>query len=815
MSKENRRRPSPPDVEAQLQRGLALHQQGRLADAERIYAEVVRREPNHFGALNLLGAIACQNRNYEQAVQVIAKALSINPNDASACSNLGVALKALKHLEQALVSYDKAIMLKPDYARAYFNRGIVLKELRRLEDAVISYDKAIALKPDFEAYYNRGNALKELKRVDEALGSYDKAIALMPDYAEAYSNRGNALKELNRFEEALVSYDRAIALRPDYSEAYSNRGVTLYELRRFEEALLSYDRSIGLKPDFGEAYYNRGIALKELRRFEETLLSYDKAIALRPDYAEAYSNRGVTLYELARFEEALASYDKAIALNPNFAEGYSNRGNALKELKRFEEALLSYDKAIALKPDYAEAYSNRGIALHELKRSEEALLSYDKAIALKPDYAEAHSNRGIALKELDRLEEALASCEETIALRPDFGEAYNNMGKVLKELGRLNESRAAFVRAVDIDPMKTSAYFELANSKRFASGDPHLAAMEKLLADPGRLSENGRVELNFALGKAYADLKDHRRSFMHLLAANAGKRATISYDEKAVLAMFDRIETTFTRELIAAQSGSGDPSQRPIFVLGMPRSGTTLVEQILASHPMVHGAGELETLSEIIALAFRGSGGTTLPYPEAVSALDPSFLTNIGARYLAAVNERAPKGERVTDKMPSNYYFGGLIHLALPNAKIIHTIRDPLDTCVSCFSKLFTFGQNHTYDLGELGRYYKRYERLMAHWRDILPPERILDVRYEDVVEDLETQVRRILSYCGLPWDDRCLSFHETDRPVRTASATQVRQPIYSSAVGRWRGYEEFVGPLLTALGMVSPAVPCASNKPT
>jgi sulfotransferase family protein len=213
---------------------------------------------------------------------------------------------------------------------------------------------------------------------------------------------------------------------------------------------------------------------------------------------------------------------------------------------------------------------------------------------------------------------------------------------------------------------------------------------------------------------------------------------------------------------------------------------------------------EAELLGRVVEIGDRGPDGNTLPYPEFVPSLDPAALRAIGARYVALVRELASKagdsGERVTDKMPSNYYFVGLIHLALPNARIIHTIRDPVDTCISCFSKLFTAEQNHTYDLGELGRYYRRYERLMAHWRHVLPEGSILDVRYEDVVADLDGQARRIIDYCGLPWDDRCLAFHQTDRPVRTASATQVRQPIYNSAVGRWKVYEEYLEPLLEEL---------------
>ena len=275
-------------LQTKFNQGVALHQQGKLAEAERIYGEVLRQQPNHFGALHLLGVIAFQAQRTERAVELIRKAIGLNAKVGAAHNNLGAALRDLKRPEDALVSCDKAIALNPDYAEAYNNRGNALTDLKRLEDALASYDQAIALKPDnADAYSNRGNVLKDLKRPEDALVSYDRAIALKPDYAEAYSNRGNVLQDLKRHADALVSCDRAIALKPNFAEAYHNRGNALKDLKRHADALVSYDRAIALKPDYAEAYGNRGTALTDLKRPVDALASYDKAIALKPDLAEA------------------------------------------------------------------------------------------------------------------------------------------------------------------------------------------------------------------------------------------------------------------------------------------------------------------------------------------------------------------------------------------------------------------------------------------------------------------------------------------------------------------------------------------------
>ncbi len=683
-------------------------------------------------------------------------------------------------------------------------QALMLAEQKRrhgfLADADELCRRVLAAEPNnADAAHMLGIIAHQSGKLSEAIEHVRRAATLAPDQALYHANLGEMCRLAGRTDEAIAAGRRAIALNPQHAGALSNVGIALFDQGKFEEALEHYDRAVAIEPGFVQAHSNRGNALQRLKRFAEAEHCYRRAIELEPKFADAYNNLGTCLRELKRSEEAETVYRKALELLPNNPETLDNLALAVKDLERLDEAAEIFRRALAIEQRSDKIHLHYGTVLLDQGKTDEAAAATERALALNPDSHDAINVMGRVAFERGELEAALAHYRRALSLKPDLADAYNNMGNVLKELGQLDEAQQTYLKALALDPKVTGVYVNLADSKKFAPGDPHLAAMEALAAQADGLSKTDRMQLDFALGKAYADLKDHRGSFEHLLKGSAAKRQTIQYDEPATLALFDRLEQVFTPELIRAKSGGGDFSQVPIFVLGMPRSGTTLVEQILASHQKVHGAGELKTLNDVV-LTVRGPDGTPLPYPEFVPSLDPAALKAIGARYVALLRELAPHGERVTDKMPSNYYFVGLIHLALPNAKIIHTIRDPVDTCISCFSKLFTAEQNHTYDLGELGRYYRRYERLMAHWRRVLPAGSILDVRYEDVVADLEGQARRIIAHCALPWDERCLAFHETNRPVRTASATQVRQPIYNSAIGRWRVYEEFLGPLLKEL---------------
>ncbi len=379
-------------------------------------------------------------------------------------------------------------------------------------------------------------------------------------------------------------------------------------------------------------------------------------------------------------------------------------------------------------------------------------------------------------------------------------EAHNSLGLVLRAVGKLSEGRTAVEEAIRLVPSSAKFRRHLSEMIKFRDGDNHLMEMERLLSKADKLAPGERTDLHFALGKAYDDLGRHADAARQWLQGNSLKRREFEYDAAAVDEVFERIRNVFSRDWLETRQGVGHPSPIPVFVIGMPRSGTTLVEQILASHPQVFGNGETKYFADAIS---KTEDARDALYPDVASTMTGSDFADLGGRYLTESLPLARPGAlRVTDKMPSNFLFAGLIHLSLPNAPIIHTVRNPVDTCLSCFSKLFTGELNYTYDLAELGRYYRQYQLLMAHWKSVLPPGRILDVCYEDLVEDVEGNARRIVAHCGLDWDPRCLSFQENDRPVRTASATQVRQPVYKSAVGRWRPYRDFLAPLLQELGV-------------
>jgi tetratricopeptide (TPR) repeat protein len=680
-----------------------------------------------------------------------------------------------------------------------FEQALRLHQDGCLTDAERWCRRAIEAHPlHFDSHHLLGLICSQQGDHEAAVHHLDLALSLDPNAAFACYNRGIVLQTLRRAEEAVASYDRAIALKPDYAEALCNRGNALSELQRFEDALASYDKALTLRPDYPQAFVNRGVALGELDRPADARASFEQAIALRPNFAEAHYNLANVLRQQGHCNAAVAHYERALAIMPEFAEAHSNLGVALDQAGKPELAVIHYERALAIMPEFAEAHFNLANTLRDQGRHDTAITRYERAIAIRPNFAEAHCNLGVVLKDEGQLEQAAACFEQAMAIRADYAEAHHNLAAVLLELGDLTRARKAAERAIELAPRRPANYYTLGQMRRWAADDPRLAAMEDLARDS--LEPLEQIKLHFALGKAYEEIGRHRQAFEHLIAGNALKRRQFTYDEAATLGSFERIRAAFTPEMMTAKHGLGEPSRLPVFIVGMPRSGTTLVEQILASHPRIFGAGECQDLPRLAAELGEAHG--VAGFPPGIADLPTGTLRQLGRRYLDGLQARAPEAVRITDKMLANFSLVGFVHLLLPAARIIHVRRDPIDTCLSCFATLFTAGHPYAYDLVELGRYYRAYASLMAYWRRLLPADAMLEIHYERLVSDLTAEARRMIAHCGVEWNDRCVDFHETKRAVSTASAAQVRRPLYGSSVGRWRRHRELLQPLLGALAI-------------
>ena len=513
-----------------------------------------------------------------------------------------------------------------------------------------------------------------------------------------------------------------------------------------------------------------------------------------------------------RFAEAVALYERLLQLDDNRAEVHNNLGVALAALGEFERALAQYDRALELSPGLASVNDNRSSALLNLAnslicshREREAIAPLRRALELKPDFPAALNCLGRAQHAIGSLDEAIVSYRKALSVAPQFADIHCNLGDTVREAGDIAGARALYQRAVELAP-RVGQFHRLLVDSGAAVDERHLRQMKSILEGPDELGIDDRIAFHFALGKAYGARGAYRTSFQHFNDGNALARSKISYDETRTLGELETIRDSFSKDVIHATPGCGDPSAVPVLIFGMPRSGTTLVEQVLAAHPEVHAGGELHAYTPretgMFELALRSKEwveGTDNDVPGIPSSF-VDVLRKIAVRYARYVESLAPAAARVTDKWPFNFKFVGIAHLALPNARLVHVRRDPIDTCFSCFTTLFSGDIPFARDLNELGRYYRAYEEHMDFWRNVLPQGAMLELRYEDLVTDFETNARRLIEHCGLEWDESCREFWSATRPVHTASSVQVRQPLYDRAFGRSGPYLEFLGPLSAAL---------------
>lgn len=660
------------------------------------------------------------------------------------------------------------------------------------------------------AWPGQPDALHLLGLMAHAYGNLDLAIShlkqacLAPRASAVYSsNLAEMYRQKGMLPEGEEAAQRAVAMDPALVSGWNNLGILLQEAGQLERSRACLEKVVALNPEWPDAHNNLGNTWRRLGQMDRAEACYRHALALNPSYAEAHSNLAYLLSTQGSYDEAAQHARQAIDLNPRLVDAYLNLAEVESSRQRHDAALRTLDMLGAFAPEHPAALTARAKALRQIAHIDEALAVARHAVALAPRNAEAHYTLALALQDLGLTDEALDAYEQAAILPGTVAEAaLVGRATLLIEAGRQTEALAAFEQALARFPDSVQALAARAESRTFGRDDPDIGKLEAYLAQGERRPLVDRIAAHFALGKAYLDTKDSAQAFRHWEAGNRAKRASFDYDGEQIGRCMEDVRTVFTPERYGRLAGLGEPSTLPIFVIGMPRSGTTLIEQILSSHPQVTGAGELSAL--------RLSIDEIGVFPDCVAALDgapeaEARLRECAQAYLARVATLAGGRAHVVDKMPGNFLYAGMIPLILPGARIIHVRRDPVDTCLSCYTKLFAGQQPFAYDLAELGAFYRHYERLMAHWRALLPRDVFIETEYEAVVDDLESEARRLIGWLGLPWNDACLNFHRNRRVVRTASVNQVRQPIYSTSKGRWRAHARYLGPLLEALGVEAP----------
>ncbi len=681
-----------------------------------------------------------------------------------------------------------------DMAGKLFERGKYV-QAERVCRQIIKHKPALA-----DAHNILGVALHAQGKHDEGVASIKKAIELFPENPSYYSNLGEIQRGAGELEEAQKALENAIKLDPKNSQALNNLGIVHYEKKEFEEACACYRKALQTNPSFAEAYNNLGNSLRLIGERDEAVKAYQEALAIREVYPEAYNNLGTLLREQRKIDQAQHALRKAIQQKPRYVDAYNNLGMLLHYEGNDVEALRQMTEVLRFEPRNPKTLLLT--ARIQLKRGNYEAAEQACRMVLHDDRenAEAHFVLGQLMHDRDRYQQALKLIEKAVELSPESAEFRNFYGVALKSLGRLDEAREQVMKAIELDDKMYGAYATLNDLVDFSKEPELYKKLGELMENADENSPERNIPLHYAYAKALDDNGKKEEALEHYVTGGKLKRATLTYSEADSRKFFSDIKKAFPAKLFKDRPFAGNDTDRLVFIVGMPRSGSTLVEQIISAHPAVHGAGEVKHFSRSLH-QLRDRFPSLSTYPDMVAELDERQYALLAQKYLEAISTGAGNKLRITDKLLTNYFFCGLINIVFPNAKIINTQRNPMDTCLSAFTKLFKDDMPHSYDLGELGRYYRRYADLMAHWQKVLPKGTMLTVKYEDVVADTEKEARQMIDFIGLDWDPSCLEFHTSRRPVKTASVAQVRKPIYKDAVERWRKYGDGLQPLADIVG--------------
>lgn len=616
-----------------------------------------------------------------------------------------------------------------------------------------------------------GHALMKQKRFDEAEEQLKLALAMRRDFPQLYEDIGTLFALQEKPAKAVPFFEEALRREPSLATAHKKLGEALAELGKGREADEHFKEFFQKDPSSGVV----AAAMDKLRNGDRDGAVESLRAVLREDPENIDAMRVLAIafwQEDNNLADAEAWLRRAVSITPGFTAAWLTLGPVLLEMAKYPEAIDAFQSAIKSDPESHVAWAGLANAYAQGSYPEKALEAYNRAIELGADSAGFHMSHAHVLKTVGDQDAALREYRAAVADRPDFGEVY----------------------------------WSMANLKIFKFEDEEVDAMEEQL-ESSKLSDTAEVHFRFALGKAWEDRKDYDKAWHYYHTGNQAQRPLVSHDPVDMEKRHAIIMEIFGEEFLEKHAGSGCDAADPILIVGLPRTGSTLVEQILASHSQVEGTSELPSLSKMASAIgrYRPDG---VGFPEAARDLSGRDWRSYGENYMEDTKRhRHTDKPFFTDKLPNNFPLVGLLHLILPNAKVINTRRHPMDSCLGAYKQLFARGQTWTYDIDDLSHYYTNYIRVMNHWHTVLPGK-VLDVHYEDTVTDLETQVARILDHCGLPFEEECVRFHETERAVKTASSEQVRQPIYTGALGKWQKYEKHLDDWKEDLADVIDALP-------
>jgi tetratricopeptide (TPR) repeat protein len=571
--------------------------------------------------------------------------------------------------------------------------------------------------------------------------------------------------------------------------------VALYSNSQIQEALVKIEALVKDFPNSPILYNIRASCYKANGQIDASIKDYEKAVTLKPDYAEAYYNLGITLRELGQLDAALKSYEKALAIKHEYPEAHNNLGSVLLDLGSLDSATDHFEWALAFKPNYPEAHNNLGVVERKLEKLDKAIKSFKKAIDIQPNYVQAHSNLGNILQDIGQLDAAMNCYKNALAINPNHTQCYLDIGLIYKEKGQIDDAIKFFEKALTINPDHAVTYDNLSDIKKYTINKKQITKMQSLLSSD-TLSPSDRRDLCFALAKVNENLDNQDELFKYLHEANRLRKHELNYSLDRSKALFSTVKEIFSTPYPDIEKSlSSKPSTfKPIFIVGMPRSGSTLVEQIMSSHHAVHGAGELTNLPTIIGPI------ATDHLNQGINKLSEESFLSIREQYLDVLANLNVSESVIINKLPLNFLYIGFILTSFPEAKIIHMKRDARAVCWSIYKSNFrNTGNGYSYNFDDLAGFYGLYTDLMDFWHQLFP-DRIYDMCYEDLTTNQEEETRKLLQYCELDWDKNCLSFHKNKRAVKTASAVQVREKMYQGSSEAWKKYEVHLKPLIKAL---------------